>query len=485
MIAQTLGTKGINTTANIVLAWLLAREDFGLIGLAYTVTAFVSVLQRAGLREILIHRHAQFRRWANPVFWMSLTLGIGGMLLTLASIPLVVRIYQEPKLAGLLAILSLNAPLSALLVVPQAKLSNQLRFKAQSLIVVTVALVQAMIACTLAWRGWGAYSIAVAMVTSIAVNALIQWSLAPHRPGIRLRIRRWWYLMGDSAALTIMSALWTVTSQGDFIMLGIFHDAVQTGLYYFAFNLSMQTVTLFTDNLGNVLFPTLSKLQEDPHRQTQAFILASRMLALVTIPACFLQAALADPAIRLIFPDKWAPAIPVVQILCIGMAFRAVGAPGQSLMQSQGRFKTLMIFHGALSATFIISVGMAAAFGGLVAVALAESLVFVVLWPVVCYLGIRYGGGRWREVSRIYTPAMIGSVLAITPGWAAAMMLPSMPYGNVVRISLICASSLLFYWLIMPRLAPADWNGLWERFHQMLKRTSSPIAASVSVNRGN
>ncbi len=80
-----------------------------MIGLAYTVTAFIGVLQRAGLRDILIHRHAQFDRWANPVFWMSACLGIGGMLLTLSAIPLATHLYGEPMLAGLLAVLSLNA----------------------------------------------------------------------------------------------------------------------------------------------------------------------------------------------------------------------------------------------------------------------------------------------------------------------------------------------------------------------------------------
>src|SRR3954470_6728441 len=80
LTAQTLGSKLVNMVGQVLLARLLLPEAWGLVGEAYSVTAFAILIQQAGLREILIQRQAHFGRWANPAFWMSLTLGCLGAL---------------------------------------------------------------------------------------------------------------------------------------------------------------------------------------------------------------------------------------------------------------------------------------------------------------------------------------------------------------------------------------------------------------------
>lgn len=472
LLGQTLGTKAINTAVQIILAWLLTREEFGLIGLAYTVTAFVSVLQRAGLQEILIHRHVKFNRWANAAFWMSLALGCCGMLLIWAAIPLAVRIYHEPKLAGLLAVLSINSVLGSLLIVPQAKLSNALRFRVLALVTVAAALLQAIVACLLAWMGWGAQSIAVSAVAGVAAQGVLMWSFAPHRLMRKMHLRRWRFMMTDSVAMLGTGILWVITAQGDYMVLGIFHTAALTGLYYFAFNLSMQTISLFTGNLESVLFPTLSKLQDEPERQTESFIRATRLLALIVIPACLLQAAIADPLIRMIFPAKWYPAIPVMQILCVGMAFRAAGSPGWAMMRSQGRFRTMFVLSCIYTAAYLFLVTAGAVLGGIVSVAIAESIYFVLMSPVHLYAAIVPGGKSWKPILQIYLPPLVGSIAALLPGWAIAYTIPHVAGQHLIRFGVALAIGGPLYFLIMRRVSPVDCVQLRQRFTSIIRYRS-------------
>ena len=56
--------------------------------------------------------------------------------------------------------------------------------------------------------------------------------------------------MGDSGLLFLCSIFNTLLAQGDYMVLGIVHSAAVVGIYFFAFNLSMQTMTLVTLNLG-------------------------------------------------------------------------------------------------------------------------------------------------------------------------------------------------------------------------------------------
>src|SRR5256885_5179199 len=98
LIAQTVGSKLVTMIGQVVLARLLLPDDFGLVGLAYTVTGFAVLIQQAGLREILINRHVHFNRWANPAFWMSLTLGCLGAALMVILAPVAAWMYDDWRL---------------------------------------------------------------------------------------------------------------------------------------------------------------------------------------------------------------------------------------------------------------------------------------------------------------------------------------------------------------------------------------------------
>ena len=469
LLAQTVATKIISMGSQLLLAWLLLRDDFGLIGLAYTVTAFVSVFQQAGLKEILVHRHDQFHRWATPVFWMSACLGLAGAAATLLSLPIVVWLYSEPRLAGLLAVLSLIAPLSAMGVVPQAMLTNGFRFKALSFVAIISTFTGVLLSCGLAWLGWGAYAIVLGLVLSATVRLGLLWWLAPFKPRAAIQLRRWRYLIGDSSLILITGVLLVCVYQGDYISLGIFHDTDTTGLYYFAFTFSLQTIVLFTSNLSSVLFPALAQMKHEPERQMTAFFRACRLLALLCIPFCFTQAFLADPLVRLLFPEKWYGAIPFLQILGVGMAFRAVGGPGGSMMQSQGRFRSVFKLTLAYSTVFMVSVFMAAYFGGAIFVAVTASIVFTLIGPINLYVAALPLQKNWRAIGSVYSVPVISTLLALSAGALVSTIVPASTENDLVYIGTILLVGCPVYGWLVRVMAPSDCRDLQNRIAGVLR----------------
>src|SRR5205814_1655408 len=172
----------------------------------------------------------------------------------------------------------------------------------------------------------------------------------------RLQLRRWRYLTGDSGVLLLTAALGMLVTQGDYLIMGLFHEPPTVGLFYFAFNLSMQTFTLLSVNLGGVLFPALSKLEADRPRQVAAFVRAARGFASIAVPFCLLQAVLSAPGMRLVFTAKWLPAIAELQVLSLAMAMRSVSVPAVGLAAAQGRFRFNLMMAAVSAAGFLGSV---------------------------------------------------------------------------------------------------------------------------------
>ena len=165
-------------------------------------------------------------------------------------------------------------------------------------------------------------------------------------------IRRWRFLIGDSGVLLLSAALGIAIAQGDYLILGKIRGQNVTGIFFFAFNLSWQTLTLLTVSLGGVLFSTLAKLQSEPERLVLAYLRAARVLAVVGVPACLMQAAVADPGIHLFFKTQWFAAIPIVQVLSFAMAVRVVGVTWVFLNGAQGRFTLQLAVNAILCAYF-------------------------------------------------------------------------------------------------------------------------------------
>lgn len=466
---QTIGAKGVVLIGQIILAWLLSPEDFGLIGLAYTVSALVGTLNNFGIEQVLVHRHLRFDRWASSAFWMSLTMGMGAAAIMAVAAPFASRMYGEPRLTGLLLVLAIAAPLGNLVIVPKAKVQTQLRFRfmAGSGFIQTVATMGLTV--LFAVLGFDAYSFVLPMpIVAIGMAGWYWWS-APSPVHARLQWRRWKFLFGDSALLFIIGLLWTVTSQGDYFILGLFYSAEIVGIYYFAFNLSLQSVGLFMDNLRNVLFPILSKLNDDPPRQVAAFMRSTRVLTLVTVPACLLQAAVAAPVIDLLFGARWQDSIPVLRILSVAMALRVVGDTGGSLLTAQGRFKTrlwLVVFRTAI---FFPLVFVGARWAGPVGAAWGILAYYALYTPVSLLVMLRPSNVRLWAMGQLFIPTLVIGGVSVGIAYVATFWLERYSWGSFPQIVLCCLIGLTLYVLMMRKADAQAWDELMTRFHPLLK----------------
>ncbi|MDB5322970.1 MAG: hypothetical protein JWN40_4601 [Phycisphaerales bacterium] len=504
LIAQTLGSKVVGMAGQVVLAWLLMPADLGLWAKASIVMGFSGLIQQAGLRETLIHRQRTYHLWANTAFWMSVGLGILGGVLTAAAAWPAAYFFHEPRLVGILLVLAISAPLMSLDTVAEAKLQNQMRFGLLAGVNWGVAVAQ--LALTVLFASilpgpYKAYSFVLPRPIIALSRLTILWSAA--RPPVKWDpdIRRWKYLLSDSATLFLSNLFLMLQWQGDYIVLGLlFVDQAILGVYFLAFNLSIQTMQLFTGNLTGVLFPALSKLQSDPKRQIRAFLDATRMLALVAVPLCFLQMGVADPGVRMFFQDnKWQDAIPVLQALSLGMAFRVVASPGGSLIQAQGRFRVILVTNIINAVVFLSLVTIGALMGDVNApslwhrpattVGIAVAVYFALIGPIFLYVAIHPSGGTWRDIWHVYVAPMFASVIAVASAMAIGSLVPvdqihGHRWGHALRFTVIVAWFVAAYIPLVRLIAPDAWRALLQRLVGLYRgrAADAETAAVATVN---
>ena len=342
VVLLSIATRVIGVVQQLVLVWLLAKKDFGLMGLALTVTAFVNLLANPGIDAVLVQRQRRFHLWATPAFWLGMITGTLGMVVTIAAAPLAARAYEQPALVGLLVVMSLAMPLQTLQIVPKALLQAQLRFGTGVLLAFLTSLSTAVLTVLCAYLGFGAYSFAIPLPISAALVAAITWRVA--RPPVKRtpHFKYWKYMIGDSLTLAGTRAMLSLVGQGDYIVLGLarFPEAA-IGTYVFAFNIALQPFRFISTSVQNVIFPSLSQVTLSREQQIRAMVRASRLLTLVIVPACALTILLAEPLFRIVVPARWLDAIPVLQIISIAVMVSSPSWPALSLLMAQRRYAEL------------------------------------------------------------------------------------------------------------------------------------------------
>lgn len=454
--AATLLSKVVNAFGQIALAWFLLPRDFGAVGMAYSVMAFVSVLEQAGSSEVLLSRPKRFDRWLRVAFWMNLVIGLGAMVLLMTLAPVATWVYGEPIVGELLLVLALATPLSAVSAVPTAKLRLAMRFRAIATVQVIAGFGRTGMAIGLAAAEFGAFSFVIPAPIVQVVVLLVLWRLAKPPITRRLELRRWRYLIGDSLMLVLSRGLNTVLWQVDYMILGLFHPKSVVGQYFFGFNLSIQSLRLFAGNFAQVMLPSLANVTGGPAQQTAMFIKAVRLLAVVALPMSMLQAILADPLIRLVFDERWYAAIPMLQALSVGMAFRLIGSPAGTLMQAHRRYRSILGLQSVYSTSFITIITLAAWLGDGLTVALSAAAFFSVLGPFHLWFAITGRGGSWRDLLLIFGWPTLLSVVASSGSMAVGRLVPDGRTGLLFAEAVAMAVAFAVLYMV-PAAALMPW----------------------------
>jgi PST family polysaccharide transporter len=250
--------------------------------------------------------------------------------------------------------------------------------------------------------------------------------------------------------------------QGDYFVLSILASKVVLGQYYFAFRLAAQPVWVLAANFSTVMLPALARMSDDPKRQGQAAVRAARLLSFAVLPVGMLEAIAARPLLLGLFNTKWAAAIPMVQLLSIGISLDAVSWLAGSFMAARGRFHDLLRYMLPQVPLFFVLVDLGAISHGAVGVAAAVAVFYAVSQPVYVYFAFKEIGVTKSQVAGIYLRPILYCVIS----GAVAVAIASLSVFNgydLLQVAVLGTVGSLVYAALVRVWEPQVWGELESR----------------------
>ncbi|SFE03022.1 Membrane protein involved in the export of O-antigen and teichoic acid [Chitinophaga sp. CF118] len=401
MLLQTGATKLTAILGQIVLAWLLLPEQFGLISLVYTVTTIGMLIQQFGLNDVLVRRQKSFNNWLPLSFGISWIFGIISFLLLLILGFIGSKIYHDNNIFILVSFYAFTTPMDALSVIPLTKLRIDLDFKTLSIIRVMETVMTMVLTVILADLGLGVYSFVIPPLIVSAVSLIVKYRITHLKILFNLHLKRWKYLTVNSSWSLMHSVIQRIMDQTDTILLGILVSKTIVGIYYMAFSLSIQVIGFVANNLPQVLFPSLASIK-DSKRAKEIYKKSVTYLSVFGAAFAIWQGATAFWLVRVLLSSKWVDTTPLVEILSIGMAFRAVAWLWSIPFRVTGRFSG-MAKHSFYSLLFMIALVTAGTLQwGVYGTAAGVSLYYTIISPYWLYKGFKLLGGTLPEALQMF-----------------------------------------------------------------------------------
>lgn len=318
------------------MARFLNPEDFGLVAMVTVVTGVYEVFATAGLSLATIQRTTITHEQISTLFWINLLVGVILCMLCLATAPVLVSFYHEPRLFWVTVTTGAGFILGAAGVQHSALLQRQLRYVALAMIETLSLSISFALGIAMALGGFGYWALVGSTIAAPAVNTASMWAIAAWMPGMPRWTAELRSMLSFGGIITLNNLIVYFAYNFDKLLLGRFWGADVLGLYGRAY----QLINVPTNNLhsavGGVVFSALARLQGDPIRLRNYFLKAYSLVTSMTVPVSVFGALFADDIVLLVFGPKWTDAALMFRLLTPTILVFGIINPTGWLIQSVG-----------------------------------------------------------------------------------------------------------------------------------------------------
>ena len=330
-------TQVLNLIFGIVLARKLSEADYGIVALITIFTAVASCLQSAGFSQALANLKPPTFRDYNAVYWFNVLAGFSMYAILFLCAPLLAYFFELPILTDVSRLAFLAIPLSALGIVPNAKLWIELRNRELAIAAIVSLVLSGSVGMWLAFHHYGYWSLVWQQIIFIGANTLIKYYFTRWIPRLPIDFEPIRRMFGFSSKLLLTNILTVISQQVQTFIFGKMLPINTVGQFSQANKWNTMGHSFISNTMAQVAQPVLTNADNEEGRQERVFRKMLRFTSLVCFPLMFGLALVAHEFIIVTIGEKWEPCVILLQILCIGGAFIPLQTLYQNLIISRER----------------------------------------------------------------------------------------------------------------------------------------------------
>lgn len=443
---ERFSVQGVQYLLSIIIARLLLPSDYGLVAMLSIFIAISQAFIDGGFANALIQKNDRTERDYSTVFYFNIAVSTLFYLLLYLSAPLIASFYDEPQLELITKVVGVTLIINSLGIVQQTKLTITLDFKRQAVASLTAVIISGTVGVVMAYKGYGVWAIVWQSILNNLLRVALLWLFSRWKPLFVFSAESFRGLFGFGSKILASSLLHTIYTNLYTLVIGKKFAAAELGFFNRASTLAQFPSTNFTNVIVRAIYPIQCRMQDDEEQLNRLFINYLRMACYIIFPVMIGLCVLAGPLIEVLLTDKWLPAVPLFQILCIAYMWDPVMKINHNMLNVKGRsdyFLKAELFKKAVAVVILcatIPFGVKVMCLGLVLYSFVDMTIIARYTKKLTGIGVRVQG-------RALLPVIL---LSATMG--AVAYLATLPVTGALAKTGLGATAGIVYYIAVSRL---------------------------------
>lgn len=335
--AQQFGSQIISFAVSLILARLLLPSDFGTIAIFSVMMSIGNVLIDSGLTNSLIRAQEIDDTDLSTVFYFNFIVSFIVYVLIVITAPWVAAFFKMPELTNIIRVYTIILTISAFTAIQRTLLTKRMDFKTQLKIQIPSLVVGGVSGIIFALTGFGVWSLVFMAIIQSALSSLQYWLYSKWRPKRVFDKNKFMFHFNFGYKLALSSLINVIFQNIYTLVIGKLFSATQLGFYNKAHSMQQLPLTSITGPLNKVTYPLFAEIQNDNERLREVYCRLMRTVIFIVAPLLTIMGVLGEPLIRFLFTEKWLPAVPYFQILCISGVLYPIHVYNLNILQVKGR----------------------------------------------------------------------------------------------------------------------------------------------------
>ena len=340
--SERIAAQLVSFVVSIVLARVLMPKEYGVVAIVTIFISLADILVTNGLGATLIQKKDADDLDFNTIFYSGIVVSVIIYVLLFSGAPIVTKIYKMDNITPILRVMGLRIPIAAVNTVQQAYVSRRMDFKKFFFSTFFGTMFSGVVGILMAYNGTGAWALVGQYLTNTVIDTLVLFFTVGWRPKRVFSLERFKILFSFAFKIMITGFIGAFFNQLKGLIIGIRYDSEDLAYY----NRGEKFPTLITSNIessiDSVLFPVLSKHQDDNRVLVAAMRKFIRMASFVIMPMMVGLAVTGDKVIEILLTDKWSMCVPYLRIICVQQIFSILNTANLQIVKAKGQGNTLV-----------------------------------------------------------------------------------------------------------------------------------------------
>ena len=412
-IATNWGQRVLGLVNTVILARLLAPEDFGLVTMAALVLGFLNMFSEVGTGLLLLRQPVATREHCDTAWTIGVLRGlvVGAVLAALA--PLGAQYFNEQRIVPIILILAINTVLVGTFNIGLVLIRKELDFFKDFLFFIISRAFMLIVTVGLALWLRSYWAIVFGNLIGTIFDIGLSYRIHPYRPRFSL-VKAKEYIDFALTTIPFFIAVY-LTSRVDAFVVGRLAPAAKLGIYNLGAELAAMLTSDLANQLGRALQPSYAKLLDDRKKLVEAYLNSVSALATISIAFGFGLFAVSHDFVAVVLGSRWLDTIPLLEWLAVGGSIRAIGnsmGGGVLMLSGHERAATVLKWISLMVYTACSITGML--LGGVRGVAIALVIASLLIIPISMSIVMkRYQLSISSYLSVLWRPLVAGIVMVL------------------------------------------------------------------------